>query len=273
MDKYLAEYQSIIKNSICCNDEIKYREKHHIIPKSIFTDEDSRILFPDINNVDDPQNIVLLSAHDHHRVHFLLVEIFRNINTNCYIRMLYAFNFMDNRVGGNSQEYEKLKEEFSKFMSDLLKGKPSRAKGCVWSENSRKRKSLSNPLKGKTYEEYYGVEKARELRNSRKKAATGVVFSEDRKNKLKYKKTKEHKEKISQAKIGIVPVYFTDDTKHHSVDQIKYWFINKHTGEIIHARKIDMKKNFGCGGIYNVVSGKWLHTKGWMLLKPGEKNE
>lgn len=272
MDKYLVEYQSIIKNALHCYNENEYKERHHIIPKSIFNDEDSKILFPNIKDVDDPQNLVTLSAQDHYRVHFLLVEIFRNVNVNCYIRMLYAFNFMDNRLNGSPKEYKKVREEFSRFMSNLLKGKPSRAKGCAWSEESKKRKSMSHPLKGKIYEEYYDYKKAKELKDKRKMSATGVVFSEERRDKLRYKKTKEHREKISKAKMGCVSSHFSDDTKHHSVDQTKYWFVNKHTGEIIYARKIDMKKTFGCGGIYNVVSGKWLHTKGWMLLKQEKKN-
>ncbi|KKK99061.1 hypothetical protein LCGC14_2636520 [marine sediment metagenome] len=79
--------------------------------------------------------------------------------------MLYSVNFLTNRFKNdkiNSKKYKFLREEFALMMSIKLKGKPSRAKGCKWSEE--RKKIGAKHLKGRTYEEIHGEEKAKELK-------------------------------------------------------------------------------------------------------------
>jgi hypothetical protein len=54
--------------------------------------------------------------------------------------------------------------------------------GCIWSEESRA--STSQRFKNKTYEELYGAEKAKELREARSKQWKNVPKSEAQRNKM-----------------------------------------------------------------------------------------
>lgn len=84
-----------------------YCEVHHILPKSFK-------LFEDINN---PDNLVYITAREHYILHLLLTKMFLNFQFN--IKMLKAFTSMktkkDNRCL-NSRLYDLIKNKASKFI-------------------------------------------------------------------------------------------------------------------------------------------------------------
>ena len=199
---YLKLYKELIKTRQQ-REKIadEYYEKHHFLPKSIFNDEIARktISNKNISKQDDPSNIVYLSAREHFVAHLLLVKIFENHSTNCYIKMLYAANLMKSRTNSSSS-YEWFRKKYSEMRSKELIGKPSLAKGKKWSKEARKKKSENHPAKGKTYEEYYGKDLAIELKEKRSKSRLGRKHSKETLKKLRYKKTKEHCKKTEQKK-------------------------------------------------------------------------
>ena len=74
------------------------------MPKSIFNDRRARQTLlkkalQDINNINDPSNLVQLSPGDHLKAHLLLVKIFDGLNKNCFEKMVFAANMMVGRCG------------------------------------------------------------------------------------------------------------------------------------------------------------------------------
>ena len=86
------------------------------------------------------------------------------------------------------------------------------AAGTIHSQETKDKWSKSK--KGKTYEEIYGVEKAKFMRESRRKSSTGRIHSEETKKKLSIAKQgeknpmfgkspdDEHSKNLSNAKLG-----------------------------------------------------------------------
>lgn len=270
---YLKIYQNFIKkykNRIIPKTE--YHENHHIIPNSIFNDAVKNLEFNcfGITKKHSKNNLIDVFPKEHFIIHLLLVKIFR-YNKNCYEKMLYAANVMSNRTK-NSKEYSWLKKQFSLKMSEMLTGKPSRFKGKQWSE---KRKKIGQPnLKGKTYEEIHGAEKAKLLKEIRKKSRIGKTHSKKTIDKLSnIIKTDEWKKKISLSKTG-VPLTENHKNKirqslnnpftNPHIDRTLYKFYHKDGREII-STKYDMKKNYGCHLIYKVIKGERNHNNGWQF--------
>lgn len=112
---------------------VGYSEKHHIIPKSL-------------GGTDDPSNIVILTACEHFRAHLLLCKI---TTSNDKFKMLCAAKMMANMQRSYQDRYKPKSRIY-----EWLKIRAATAQ--------------SNSIKGKTYEELYGIEKATEMR--RKKA-------------------------------------------------------------------------------------------------------
>jgi len=134
----------------------EYTEKHHIIPKSIFNNKKANNILNhfEIKFKMGKNNLVCFLAREHFIAHLLLLKIFKNLNTDAYERMLYAANFLKNRVNDdkiNSKKYTFLRKSFSEMMSKKLTGKPGIAKGCKWSDERRKIGNIH--LKNKTYED------------------------------------------------------------------------------------------------------------------------
>jgi len=270
---YLKLYHKIIQNAKKrnINDII---ETHHIIPKSIFNSDESKRLLNEykIESVDDEKNLIELSLREHYIVHALLVKIFL-YNTNCYQRMLYAANMMSLRTK-TSREYSWLKRRFSQLKREQMTGKPGIARGCKWSVERRK---IGQPhLKGKTYEEIYGIEEANRLKKIRSVSRKGKQWTEEAKQRLSsVEHTEEWNKKVSLAKLGIkisdahkqkISDYLSNPDKNPNVIQTLYKFRHMDGREIV-ARKWDMKHQFGCKMIHKVVSGKRHHSKGWMFVK------
>lgn len=83
-----------------------YTEDHHIIPVCI-------------GGLDEPENIITLTAREHYIAHALLVKIY--YNTQHVYKLVYAFNFMccdshnGNRKSSKNRTYSLARELFSKF--------------------------------------------------------------------------------------------------------------------------------------------------------------
>ena len=135
---YLSEYWRIIKNNKL-NPPSGYVEEHHIIPRSL-------------GGTNYHGNLVKVTGSDHLKLHTLLPYFTSGNNRN---KMLYAWNMMTNRVEIiNYDEYEFLREEWSKVHSERMKGEnnPMYGKiplnaGCPKSEEIKKK--ISDSMKGK----------------------------------------------------------------------------------------------------------------------------
>ena len=207
-NKYTKWYNSIIQAAIARKTVDCYVEHHHIIPRSL-------------GGSDKKSNIAILYAREHFICHMLLVKM---VEGSDRAKMAYAANRMltystnHERYMPASRLYQFLKEEFSKqhsiLMSNLVRTEESNIKrsntqkGCksyIRTEetiNNMKATKLANPqtpwnkgkstpLKGLTYDEIYGVEKAQELKQLRslslkgkaKSESTKAIWSQNRKGK------------------------------------------------------------------------------------------
>jgi len=180
---YARIYESFISKAKTRVKPNCYTEIHHILPKSL-------------GGTDDISNLVVLTAEEHYKCHLLLCRFTYSIYRH---KMLYASKMMinmkrsyQNRFIPNSRIYAWLKEKSAKSSSDLTKGK--------------------------TYEELYGVEKAKEMRR-KKSLPRGPQKPETvqkRAEKLKgLKRTEEQRERMSQSHKEEVEnrVYTEEDRK------------------------------------------------------------
>ena len=270
---YLKIYKDLIEKRISNPYAGAYSETHHIIPKSLSSDSFINSLLNEYNNC----SIVTLSLREHYVAHRLLVKICEN-NKNCYLKMLHALQLLQNR-GATSHLYFQYKSQYSELLSETLKGKPSRAKGCKWSDEAKQKKSDNHYMKGKTYEEIYGEEKAKELKENRSKSSKGRKWSEDTRELMKdafeKRNTPEWREKISLSKKGIalseetknkISQFFSNSYLNPNVDQRYFTFKNVKTNEVVIKRKYDMKKEYGCSAIHRLFNGKATICKDWILL-------
>lgn len=273
---YLRIYKNLInlaKNRVIIETELY--EKHHIISKCIFNDNYSKIIFNDYYKIilskNSKKNIVKLTLREHYIAHLLLVRIFEN-DKNCYIKLLYAANFLTNRTK-NNREYEWQKKEYIEQLKISMIGKPSRAKGKKWSDESKKNKSGENHyMYNKTYDDLYSSEKVKELKEIKRKSQTGRKKSDKEREKLSKRIiTEEWKDKISKSnkgkkrtkeQINKLKKYFSDTYLNPSVDQTIYKFYHK-DGRIEFLRKIDMKNKYKCSDIHKLIRGDRNTCKGW----------
>lgn len=124
--KYLKWYNNIILNRQ--NNPLigGYKEKHHIIPRSL-------------GGSNEHTNLIYLTAREHYICHMLLVEIYRK-DKESFLKMLSAFMMMKTR-SINSKLYEKYKIEYSKNKKDTGCGTYNNNYGNMW---------ISNPLSKET---------------------------------------------------------------------------------------------------------------------------
>lgn len=117
----------------------EYYERHHILPKSLFPLWIKR-----------KENLVLLTAREHFFCHQLLKKIYPGKE------MVYAIFAFINRPNADykitSREYERLKLEFSMFISNRNINN-SYAKGHHWKLSDETKKNMSKARKGKPLSE------------------------------------------------------------------------------------------------------------------------
>ena len=124
--KWVKVYNAIIekrKNNLLLTG---YRERHHILPKSL-------------GGTNNPDNLIYLTAKEHYICHMLLVEIFRDVDRKSFYKMLNAFTMMKTREGQeirmSSSLYEKYRIELSEIKKNTGKGVNNNNYGKIWVSN------------------------------------------------------------------------------------------------------------------------------------------
>ncbi|MCK9544170.1 MAG: NUMOD3 domain-containing DNA-binding protein [Novosphingobium sp.] len=162
------------------NPKFVYYERHHIVPRCM-------------GGQNDKENLVLLTAREHFVAHKLLVEIYpKNGKLYCAIfKMINCSNkFQDRNYIVSSREYDKIRKEFSDFMSKLKKGK----RGTPHTEEFKK--YLSKKFKGRKVSE----ETKEKLRERVVSPETRLKMREARLGKVLSKTTKEKISKNTKGK-------------------------------------------------------------------------
>lgn len=163
-NNFTKKYFSIIEK----NKNIKptgYVERHHIIPKSMGGS----------NNKD---NIVYLSAEDHFVCHQLLIEMTEGENHG---KMWSALWRMMNKQSKNQErnfiftkeQYAQARQKHAEIHSKRISG----SLNSFYNKNhtAETKDLMSVAKKGKTYEEIFGEEKAKEMRARRSTEQKGKI--------------------------------------------------------------------------------------------------
>ena len=221
-NKYLRWYINIVtaaSQRASTKNEAKkllgYTERHHIVPKGF-----------NLGGEKDPNNLIYLSAREHFICHWLLIKMVKNKKFQLLSKFaMYGFqqsNSYQKRIL-TSIEYEIARKkgaeairlsntgrimpprskEHLKKISDAKKGKPSKSKGLIRSENTIqklkaawiKRKELGYTQKAWNK----GIPRTQEQKSHQSSVMKG------KKSRLNSTHTNETKEKISIANKGKVP--------------------------------------------------------------------
>lgn len=207
-NKYLKIYFSLIEKRKKEPYIGNVREIHHIIPKCF-------------GGGNSHENLVHFSAREHYIAHKLLIRITEGFNRE---RMIHALWGMSNRIKNNSSHLYMTSRNY---------------------ENARKLflEIAGNSTRGKTYEEIYGKEKAKELkklrgestRKSRKGKTWEEIFGKENvelrkkqvsngaKKRIGQTRTKETREKIRNSRLGMCypKIICPECSRHISVNNIK----------------------------------------------------
>ena len=232
---YVKIYCELVEKRLLEPYDGEYSEKHHIIPKSIAND----VFICSLLEMFTPNQLVIFSLREHFVAHRLLVKICQP-NKNCLFKMLHALNLLQSR-GASSHSYFVYKSQYSQMLSEYQTGNPSPAKGCKWSDESKQRRKDNHYMKGKTYEEIYGEEKAKELKELRRIGSTDKLLSAETKQKISEaakNRTPEHREKLSLVRKGKplaeetkrkLSEHFSNPDLNPKVHQTLYTFYNINT--------------------------------------------
>jgi hypothetical protein len=134
MNKYNTWYNNITENARTRFLD-GYKERHHIIPRSL-------------GGADDKENLVDLTAREHFICHWLLTKMHTGESR---AKMIYALNGMK-RNGQHTQRYEtkitsrvyeNLKKEFSLVHSAAMKGRLAHNKGVPATEEQKEKNRKS----------------------------------------------------------------------------------------------------------------------------------
>lgn len=168
VSKYTKWYINIINNAFLRSSTKKqaknilgYVEAHHIIPKCLFLKykKPSKFAFLE-ENPNDKNNIAYLTGREHFICHMLLVKMFKDPKLK-YIMAPILCRMKCNKLQYyNSVSYEAARKLASKFHHTALP--------------EFKKRSAPSKLKNKTYEEFYGAQKALELKELRKQTFKSI---------------------------------------------------------------------------------------------------
>ena len=196
-NKYTTWYNNIIYRARSRDlDKNVYTENHHIIPRSL-------------GGKDIKSNLVKLTSKEHYICHLLLIKM---LNGNLKYKMMFALSRMLNcsmqhqRYTPSSRFYDISRKYRSQAISFVHKGISESVESNVKrslsqkgipkgpkTEEHKKKISLSKKgklswnkggttkLKGLTYEDIHGSEKAKELKSIRSQQFKGRKFSEETK--------------------------------------------------------------------------------------------
>ncbi len=127
-------------------------------------------------------------------------------------------------------------------------------------------------MKGKTYEDIYGVEAAIKLKDVRSKCAKQrIVTDEMRKTLSNIKKTQIWKENISKSKMGYkisddtrtkIKNFMSDSDRNPNIDRTIFRFYHI-DGRVVDSTKYNMKKLYGCSIIHKIIDKSRKTNNGW----------
>lgn len=130
-NKYSKIYHSIIDNARSqsrvkrrtTHKDYVYYEEHHITPQSL-------------GGLDDPSNLVLLTAREHFLCHYLLCKMVLE-DSYAWHKVVRAFTFMyssssPQRRYVNSKLYESARKNIGRIMSESQSGTGNSQYGTVW---------------------------------------------------------------------------------------------------------------------------------------------
>jgi rubrerythrin len=126
---YQKVYTKLIENAQLRIKPNEYFEKHHIIPRSLGGDNSK-------------ENIVALTAREHFIAHLLLAKIYGG-------GMWHAAHMMSNMKRYSNRDYENVRKEHAKRVSEKQKGKILSAEARLRiSEDKERAKKIGDALKG-----------------------------------------------------------------------------------------------------------------------------
>jgi 5-methylcytosine-specific restriction endonuclease McrA len=191
-NKYTKIYNNIIAIAKLRNlSGNVYKEKHHIVPKSLGG-----------SNSDD--NLVYLTAREHFVCHRLLTKMTNGIEKAKMVNAVWAMSNLrtnhQNRYLVSSRVYQFLREEFSRQHAQWRVGQQH-------SEDTKKKISIGN--KGKQKFTLLGKPRSEQVKEKISNSLKGVQKSESHKQKIKEAHvgfsgkitTLEHRKKISEKKL------------------------------------------------------------------------
>lgn len=126
-EHFLERYVKLIAHAIENPTKNSYKERHHILPSS---------MFPDYKK--EKWNIISLSARQHFIAHWMLWKAFRNKEMTCAFWFMYRSSSKTEHRYNNASIYEKIKESISKNQSVMMK---ERWKNENFRESSIKKRS------------------------------------------------------------------------------------------------------------------------------------
>ena len=208
---YQKHYDNLIQSrkKACSFGNLEYWEKHHIVPKCL-------------KGIDEPENLVLLTAREHYIAHWLLTKIYKENDSLKYA--FYCMQWNKNKRTLTSRQVERLKILFNLINKNKKSEHAKNKMKIAWlkrklvpiSEETRKKYSerfkkmwedekfrqkmkeikdnlnLPGPMSGKKHSE--------ETKQKISKANTGKKHSEETKQKMKGRKiSEETKQKMKNA--------------------------------------------------------------------------
>lgn len=162
--KYTKVYYSIIHRALSRSLD-GYVERHHIIPKSL-------------GGTDDTDNIVKLTPKEHFICHRLLtkmvIDFQHKIKMHNAVWMMQSTSSNQKRYQISSNTYQVLKEN----IANAYRNNPNH-------RSIESRQKQSNTLKGRTWEERFGIERADALKKKCSDSKRGKSRSQETKQKLR----------------------------------------------------------------------------------------
>jgi len=171
MNKYQTWYQNITDRARSRTLE-GYVERHHVIPRSL-------------GGTDDANNLVSLTAREHFVCHWLLTKIYTGEARYKMINAMYIMRAegpyqkrYESKI--TSRVYNTLREEYSKYISNLNKGRVQPLEENVKqkaAQTGRKRAPFSDEWRAK-------MSKSKQGENNNR---YGVKITEDTRKKMREK--------------------------------------------------------------------------------------
>ena len=215
-NKYTRWYCSIIDRARARNLD-DYTETHHVIPKSLGGSNSS-------------DNLVNLSAREHYICHLLLVKM---TSGQDYQKMLYAYMIMSGRKIYRARQYQLFRTEYAIVNSALRSGEGNGMFGAD-------RKGKNNTFFGRNH-----TEESKQL-ISKKKTGVSIVLPP---------KTKEHKQRIRESKLGTGVIYTQHGTIVCNIQSLIAKFPET------------FNKKYHAAELWKLASGYYKTCKGWQVTQ------